>query len=153
MPERHGSQDREDDRTPDLASVEADIRERMSASPFHRGMGFEVETVRRGEVDLAMSAGAEHANLAGRVHGGVLATLADTAAGLAVRTVIPPGSGHVTVTLDVQFLRSGEPGPLVGRGRVTKAGRRIAFVEAEVVDAGGDVLARAQLTVAIAPPS
>lgn len=151
MPDRklddHGGGER-----PDLAWAAADIRERMSASAFHRGLGLEVEAVRSGEVDLAMSTGVEHANLAGRIHGGVLATLADTAAGLAVRTVIPPGSGHVTVTLDVQFLRAAEPGRLVGRGHVTKAGRRIAFADAEVTDASGGVLARAQLTVAVTPP-
>jgi uncharacterized protein (TIGR00369 family) len=152
MPERAEQRVHRGDAAPDLASIEADIRARMDASPFHRGMGLEVEAVRRGEVDLAFSAGAEHANLAGRVHGGVMATLADTAAGLAVRTVIPSGSGHVTVTLDVQFLRSAEPGRLVGHGGVTKAGRRIAFADAEIVNANGDVLARAQLTVAITPP-
>jgi uncharacterized protein (TIGR00369 family) len=153
MPERPERHDRGGDAGPDLASVETDIRDRMGASPFHREMGLEVEDVRRGEVDLAIVAGVEHANLAGRVHGGVLATIADTAAGLAVRTVIPPGSGHVTVTLDVQFLRSAAPGRLVGHGRVTKAGRRIAFADAEVEDANGDVIARAQLTVAVTPPA
>jgi uncharacterized protein (TIGR00369 family) len=153
MPERAEQRVHRGDADPDLASIEADIRARMDASPFHRGMGLQVEAVRLGEVDLAISAGSSHANLAGRVHGGVLATVADTAAGLAVRTVIPPGSGHVTVTLDVQFLRSASPGRLEGRGRVTKAGRRIAFAEAEVVDADGDVLARAQLTVAVTPPA
>jgi uncharacterized protein (TIGR00369 family) len=151
MPEPSDGRDDRADREPDLATTDADIKQRMAASPLHRGMGLQIKAVRRGEVDLVMEAGAEHLNLAGRVHGGVLATLADTAAGLAVRTVIPPGSGHVTITLDVQFLRPVEPGRLVGRGRVTKFGRRIAFADARVVDANNDVLARAQLTVAVTP--
>ena len=53
-------------------------------------------------------AGPEHLNLQGLVHGGILATLADSAMGLAVRTVLEPGRRHVTVTL--RFDSSGPSG-------------------------------------------
>ena len=69
MPEHHGR------------SIEDDIKERVAASPFHASMGISVASVREGEVDLVLEARPDHANLHGTVHGGVLATLADTAAG------------------------------------------------------------------------
>lgn len=131
------------------AGIEDEIRERVAASSFHASIGIVVEHVRDGSVDLRLEAGPDHANLQGTVHGGVLATLADTAAGLAVRSAIPPGSRHVSVNLDVQYLAPANMGPLLATGRVVRLGRRIAFAEADVSDAGGELLARAQVTVAV----
>ena len=129
-----------------------EIRDRVVASPFHASMGIAVEAVRDGEVHLRLDARPDQANLHGTVHGGVLATLADTAAGLAVRSAIPAGSEHVSVNLDVQYLAPASPGRLLATGRVVRLGRRLAFAEAEVTDAVGATLARAQVTVAVAPP-
>jgi uncharacterized protein (TIGR00369 family) len=138
---------------PEAWDRDQEIRDRMASSPFHAGMGIRVLAVREGEVDLAMDASGEHANLGGTLHGGVIATLADTAAGLAVRSAIEPGSGHVTVNLDVQYLRAGALGTVEAHGRVVRAGRSIVFAEAEVTGEDGAVLARAQVTVAISPPA
>lgn len=132
--------------------IAAEIRDRVAASPFHSSMGISVEAVRDGEVDLRLDALQDHTNLHGTVHGGVLATLADTAAGLAVRSAIAPGSGHVSVNLDVQYLAPARPGTLLATGRVVRLGRRIAFAEAEVAASDGTMLARAQVTIAISPP-
>ena len=138
---------------PEAWDRDQEIRDRMASSPFHAGMGIRVLDVREGEVGLAMDASGEHANLGGTLHGGVIATLADTAAGLAVRSAIAPGSGHVTVNLDVQYLRAGALGTIEANGRVVRAGRSIVFAEAEVTGEDGAVLARAQVTVAISPPA
>ena len=137
---------------PDTGSRAQEIRDSMAASAFHTWMGIQVVEVRDGEVDLAIETTDHHANLGGTLHGGVIATLADTAAGLAARSVIAPGSSHVTVNLDVQYLRAGGNGRVTASGRVTRAGRSIVFAEAEVRDAEQDVLARAQVTVALLPP-
>lgn len=138
----------------DRDAIQHDIAERLAASRFHASLGIRLHALRDDGVVLRMQAGPEHANLHGTVHGGVLATLADTAAGVAIRAVLPdPGAPHATVTLDVQYLAPAGPGTLSGVGRVEKLGRRIAFADATVLDADGVVVARAQATVAIAPPS
>lgn len=136
----------------DQHSIEDEIRQRVASSPFHSSMGITVEAVREGWVDLRLDAVPDHANLQGTVHGGVLATLADTAAGLAVRSAIPPGSRHVSVNLDVQYLAPASAGVLHAVGRVVRMGRRIAFAEADVTDEGGTAVARAQVTIAVSPP-
>ena len=134
-------------------SIEQEMRERVAASPFHSSMGISIDVVRDGEVRLRMEAGPAHANLHGTVHGGVLATLADTAAGLAVRSeMADPAGAHASVHLGVQFLAPATTGTLFATGRVVKLGRRLAFAEAQVDDDDGLVFARAQVTVAIAPP-
>jgi uncharacterized protein (TIGR00369 family) len=83
------------------------------------------------------------------VHGGILATLADTAMGLAVRTVLQPGRRHVTVQLGVEFLSPGRPGKILARGRSVKIGSQLGFAEADVTDQGGRLLARARSTLSV----
>ena len=137
----------------DDASIERDIRERVETSPFHSSLGISVESVAEGSVALRFGATPAHANLHGTVHGGVIATLLDTAAGLAVRSAMAdPGGAHASVHLDVQYLAPARTGMLRATGRVVKLGGRLAFTEATVADEGGEVLARAQVTVALSRP-
>lgn len=129
----------------------AEVRERVDASTFHRAFGMTLGHVAEGEVDVALVAGAEHLNLMGTVHGGVLATLADTATGLAYRTVLEPGTTITTIQLQVTYLAAGRAGRIVARGRVVKRGRRTGYAEADVVDAEDRLLARATALLAVMP--
>jgi uncharacterized protein (TIGR00369 family) len=126
-----------------------EIRERMASSAFHTWMGMRVIEVSDGEVVLALDAADHHLNLQGLTHGGVIATLADTAAGLAVRSVLDPGGRHVTIDLAVQYLRAARGGTLTARGTVVRRGRSIGFAQAEVADESGELVARAQVTIAL----
>jgi uncharacterized protein (TIGR00369 family) len=127
----------------------ADLQERLRGSEFYRWTGIELVRAEPGLVEVAFHAGAQHINLQGSVHGGMLATLADTAMGLAVRTVLEPGRRHVTVHLGVEFLAAGRPGKIVARGRTVKIGRQLGFAEADVVDARDRLLARARSTISV----
>lgn len=129
--------------------IEADLRRLVADSAFHAGMGITVERATPGEVHLALVARPDQLNLQGLLHGGVLATLADTAAGLAVRTKLEPGRRHVTISLNVNYLSAASPGTIDARGRAVRVGRQIAYAEAEITDANGKVLATAQATMAI----
>jgi len=125
------------------------LRERLRDTPFYRWSGIELVDARPGGADVAFEAGPEHVNLQGLVHGGMLATLADTAMGLAVRTMLEPGRRHVTVQLGIEFLSPGREGRIVARGRIVKVGRQLGFAEADVVDEHGRVLARARSTLSV----
>ncbi|MGZ4152606.1 MAG: PaaI family thioesterase [Actinomycetota bacterium] len=126
-----------------------ELRGKLADLPFYRWSGIELVDARPGEAEVAFEAGPEHVNLQGLVHGGMLATLADTAMGLAVRTVLEPGRRHVTVQLNVEFLSPGRAGRIVARGRTVKVGRQLGFAEADVVDARGRLLARAHATLSV----
>jgi uncharacterized protein (TIGR00369 family) len=80
------------------------------------------------------------------VHGGLVATLLDTAMGGAAWTTLDDGESFLTADLRVEFLRSARPGTLRADGRVVHRTRRIVFCEAELVDAEGTVLAAARCT-------
>jgi uncharacterized protein (TIGR00369 family) len=83
-----------------------------------------------------------HYNPLGTVHGGVLATLLDTATGCAVHSTLPAGVGYTSVDLTTKFLRpvTVQSGRLRCEGTVLSRGRRTALAEARLVD-GGDRLA------------
>jgi uncharacterized protein (TIGR00369 family) len=134
---------------PDEGTMLRELRRTVDETAFYAWSGISVVSATAGEVDVAMEADPRHLNIQGLVHGGMLATLADTAMGLAVRTTLEPGSRHVTIQLGVQFLSAGREGRISARGRVVRSGRQIAHAEAEVMNEAGRVLARAQSTVAV----
>jgi uncharacterized protein (TIGR00369 family) len=125
------------------------LRERLRDSAFYRWAGIELVDASPGHVEVAFDAKPEHVNLQGLIHGGMLATLADTAMGLAVRTVLEDGRRHVTVQLSIEFLAPGKQGRIIARGRTIKVGRQLGFAEADVVDGRGRLLARARSTLSV----
>jgi uncharacterized protein (TIGR00369 family) len=129
-----------------------DVRERFARSEFHSDwLALRLERVEPGEVDVAMDVQPHHLNLMGTLHGGMIATLADTATGLAVRTILDEGLTFTTTQLAVTFLAPGREGRVLARGHVLKSGRRFAYAEADVVDAGERLLARATAAFAVMP--
>jgi uncharacterized protein (TIGR00369 family) len=97
---------------------------------FHELVGVEVESAEEGRSRIRLEADERHLNPAGAVHGGAIATLADTAMGAAVKTT---GDGSTaTVEMKVTYLEPAMPGVLVVEALVRKRGRRITIVEAEV---------------------
>ena len=80
------------------------------------------------------------------VHGGMVATLLDTAMGAACASTLTDDQGFLTADLHVEFYRPARPGRLRADGRVVQRTRRIAFCAAELTDADGQLLASARCT-------
>lgn len=127
------------------------LRDRIAASAFHRGLGLAVLSAAPGVVRLAMPARGDQLNLLGSIHGGVLATLADIAMGLAVRTDAGEERRHTTIDLDIRFLRGASPGTLTAEGRTVRVGSRIAVAEARIAGEDGVEVARASGTYDVGP--
>ena len=129
-----------------VAAAIREVEDRMRRSEFHQWAGIRLLRVDDGEVEIELEARSHHLNLLGTLHGGIVATVADTAMGLAVRTRHEPGTTHVTGSLNVAYLSPGRPGPVRAVGRVVKAGRQMGYAEADVADEHGRLLARANAT-------
>jgi uncharacterized protein (TIGR00369 family) len=128
------------------------VRERFARSSFHTSfLGARLGGVEPGAVDVELDVGPNHLNLFGTLHGGLIATLADTATGLAMLTSLDEGMTHVTTSLSVTFLAPGRTGTVTARARVLKCGRRFGYAEADVVGIGGELLARAAATFNVMP--
>jgi uncharacterized protein (TIGR00369 family) len=86
-----------------------------------------------------------HYNPLGSVHGGVLSTMLDSAAGCSVHSTLPAGVAYTSLDLNVKFLRTVTvaSGRLTCVGQVLQRGRRTALAEARVTDAAGRLVAHA----------
>jgi uncharacterized protein (TIGR00369 family) len=131
-----------------------DLEHVLADTPLYVQTGISLEGAEPGLVALSFNPGPVHRNIQGLVHGGMLALLADTAMGLAVRTELPPGRPHVTVQLGIRYLRpvTSEQGSLIANGRTTKVGRTLAFATAEISLADGALIATADATISVAEP-
>lgn len=95
-----------------------------------------------------------HLNPLGTVHGGVIATLLDSAAGCAVHSVLPAGEGYTSVDLSVKYLKPvlvREGATVAAEGRVLSRGSRTALAEARLTDERGRLVAHATSTCLIFP--
>jgi len=79
----------------------------------------------------------------GILHGGVTATLIDTAMAFAVRTRVGPNEGTATIDLTVHYLRPHIDGAFTCTAKVVRAGKRIFTVSADVHNEQGQLLATA----------
>ena len=108
------------------------------------------------EVDLgkAVFAGTPSAaayNPIGVVHGGYAATLLDSACGCAVHSRLSEAQAYTTLELKIAYHKAmtTETGLVRAEGRVLSMGRRAAFAEAMLTDAGGRLYASATSTLLI----
>ncbi|HEY1016322.1 MAG TPA: PaaI family thioesterase, partial [Herpetosiphonaceae bacterium] len=111
-------------------------------------------SVEPGRAVVQVTPGEFHYNPIGSVHGGLLATIADSALGCAIHTTLPAGVGYTTIELHTNFLRA----ITVGSGEITcaaeviHAGGRIATAQAKVYDAAGKIYGHATTTCMILRP-
>jgi uncharacterized protein (TIGR00369 family) len=117
-------------------------------SPYNERLGARPEDLADGRVRLVLETDASHVNEVGVVHGGVAMSLLDGAMGRCCVRSLDPGSSCATVQISVQFLAPAK-GRLSSLARITKRGRRVAFLEAECHRDDGTLIARAQGTWAI----
>ena len=120
----------------------------VTTGGFAGRLGARPEAADDGSARIAFEATEEHLNPAGTLHGGVLATLVDTAMGLAVRTTTDDGEVPATSQLTVTYLRPGKPGPLEVTARLRTRGEHLTVCEADVRQDGRD-LAHAVATFAL----
>jgi uncharacterized protein (TIGR00369 family) len=126
-----------------------DLADAARRGGFHQEVGFRIDvgSSARGVVVVTGRVESRHLNINGVVHGGVYATILDTAMGAAVVSLLAPGETTATTSLYVEFLRAAREGAtLTARGDVLRRGRHIAFAEGNLVDEEGQRLSQARGT-------
>jgi uncharacterized protein (TIGR00369 family) len=111
---------------------------------FNVYLGTELRRMDGGEAVVTLELAPHHLNNRGVVHGGVLASLLDSALGAAVISAIPEEWWCATISLSVQFLEGARRGLLEADARVIRRGGRVAFAEGQVRDETGRLVAAAQ---------
>jgi uncharacterized protein (TIGR00369 family) len=115
---------------------------------FAGDLGIRKESTEDGQARLEFEAEHRHLNPAGTVHGGVLATLVDTAMGMAARTRTDDGEVPATSQLTIAYLTAGREGPMTVTAQVRKRGEHVLLCDAEV-DQDGKTVAHAVATFAL----
>jgi uncharacterized protein (TIGR00369 family) len=103
----------------------------------------------KGTIRLSFVATDAFLNPAGAVQGGILVAMLDDAMGLALWIMNGEETRSVTIDLSVSFLAAARPGLLYGEGKVVQRGKTIAFLEAQLSDLDGRILARATASVRV----
>src|SRR3954466_5910128 len=122
-----------------LELMQALVAGDLPAPPIAATLGFTLSEVEEGRAVFELDPGEHHYNPIGSVHGGVFATLLDSACGCAVHSMLDAGVGYTSVDLNVKFLRgrSSATGRVTCEGRVVTRGRRLVLAEATITDAAG----------------
>ncbi len=129
--------------------TKAELGLRISRNVPVRLFGFELDSVERGTAVMTMQVSNRHKQIHGVVHGGILASLADTAGALAAYPMLPRNTRLATVEMNINYLEPVDRGKIVAEARVLRLGRTLAVVECEVQDAAGILAAKALITYAI----
>ncbi|HEX8293295.1 MAG TPA: PaaI family thioesterase [Pyrinomonadaceae bacterium] len=112
-------------------------------SGMARLMNLRLVEVEEGRAVFAVEPDERHYNGLGIAHGGLAATLLDSALGCAVNTVMPAGRVFTTLEMKVNYVRPmrRETGEVRCEARVIHVGGRVAAAEGRVVDASGKLYA------------
>jgi uncharacterized protein (TIGR00369 family) len=110
------------------------IHDAFAKLPFARLLGIEVQDLQRGWATLAIDLRHELLQNHGIVHGGVTASLIDTASAFAILTMLEPDQSTTTVDLTIHYLRPLNQGRITASARVLRAGRRVIVASVEVLD-------------------
>ena len=120
--------------------------DKLNNLPFAKLLGMRLADIRPNEavVEIAMRDDLKQPN--GVLHGGVTATLIDTAMAFAVRTYLTDTEPTATIDLTVHYLRPHVEGKAICTARVVRPGKRIFTVSAEVHNENGKLIATALST-------
>jgi uncharacterized protein (TIGR00369 family) len=132
----------------------ADCQERIRASFAKQGLMGTLQAtlaaVAPGSVEIEIRPDPSISQQHGFVHAGAVSAIADTAAGYAALTLMPPGRGVLTTEFKINLLAPAVGDRIVARGRVVKAGRTLTLAQTEVfAQSGGQEKLIALLTATL----
>jgi uncharacterized protein (TIGR00369 family) len=117
-------------------------------APIGRLIGMDVESLEVGRAEFSLMPGPQHYNPIGMVHGGIAATVLDSAMGCAVHSTLPAGARFTTLDLNIHYTRAmtADTGRVVAIGETVHVGGRTATAEGRLLDEAGNVLAHGTTT-------
>jgi len=109
--------------------------------PFAQLIGMRLIDLKMDEATISVDIRDDLRQPSGVLHGGVTATLIDTALAFAVRTRLEPAAATATIDLTVHYLRPLVEGRATCIAKIVRAGKRIFTVSAYVFNAEGKIIA------------
>jgi uncharacterized protein (TIGR00369 family) len=121
--------------------------------PIGETLGFHLIEIEKGRAVFEVAPGPHHYNPIGTVHGGLAATVLDSAMGCAIFSTMLKGDSWTTLEFKVNFVRplTKDTGTVNVEGRLIHRGRTLATAEGDVKDGAGKLYAHATTTCMIFP--
>lgn len=113
----------------------------LHSLPFAKLIGMKLVDIRPDEAVISIEMRDDMRQPSGVLHGGVTATLIDTAMAFAVRTRLPVDEATATIDLTVHYLRPHVSGTFTCTAKIVRAGKRIFTVSADVHNEEGKLIA------------
>ena len=127
------------------------VIERTNHAPFPSHLPFTLESMDYDTARVRVDIQPHHMQPYGIVHGGVIATLIDTATFWAAFARLPEDAGLVNVDLKLNYLKALSEGVLIAEGRCLRPGRSISYSEAHIHSDQGDLVAHGTSTLMALP--
>jgi uncharacterized protein (TIGR00369 family) len=127
------------------------LKKTVEQSPYPRHMAMALNHIEIDKADVVLTLAACHLQPFGIVHGGVLATLIDTATFWAAFLRLPEDAGLVNVDLKLNYLQPVIDGRLIARGTCLRPGLSISYSEAKVFDQNENLIAHGTSTLMVLP--
>ncbi|HEY0975311.1 MAG TPA: PaaI family thioesterase [Solimonas sp.] len=138
-----------------MPTINPDYVERLKRSvetaAYPHLLGFTLAEIDFDRCRIDLTIRPTHFQPFGIIHGGVLATLIDTATFWAGFLRLPEDAGLVNVDLKLNYLKAVTGGELRAEGRCLRPGRQISYTEASVRDASGELVAHGTSTLMALP--
>lgn len=133
--------------------LQAMIAGKIPPPPIAITLDFRLAEIGDGRAVFTGTPAEYHYNPIGVVHGGLIATLLDSALGCSIHTTLPAGAGYTTLELHVNFVRplTRDTGEIRCEANVLHLGKRLGTAEAKVFDSAGKLYGHGTTTCMIFP--
>ena len=130
------------------------IEGRTQMPPIAELLGWSLEAIDpdAGTITVRYEATKQFTNPMGNIQGGIIAAMLDDAMGPALVATLPPGQFAPTLEMKISYFAPARVGALFADGRVVARSAITSFVEGDLRDEYGQLLARATATVRIVAP-
>jgi acyl-CoA thioesterase len=127
----------------------AQVKDLVNRSPYYQLLGIEIVKMRKGVSTLRMRFRKELTHALGMMHGGAIASLADSAVAMALITLVDPSDRITTIEFKVNFVAPVEEGRLTAQAKILHRGGKTAVGDVEVLNEKGDLVAKVIATYSI----
>ena len=118
------------------------VRELTNRSPYYRLLKMEVLEIRKGKSRIQMPFRKKLTHPYGIVHGGAIASLADSAVAMALISLVKPDDRIATIEFKINFFTPVSQGKLKAQAKIIYKGSKTAVGDVEVINEDGKLVAK-----------
>jgi uncharacterized protein (TIGR00369 family) len=127
------------------------LKESVNRIPMYELVGMRVEEVRAGYSRFRMPFRHEITQPMGIIHGGALATVADSAVAVALWGLVGMDKIFTTIEMKINYIAPVASGEVIAEGTIVHCGRRTAVGEVTLTDQSGKLVGKCIATYMIIP--